>query len=137
MSMTSVINWRLSDAEREGLDKLTIEVGVKRSRLLRRLVREAIRGGPDYFADGVKELRAAHRELSAVGRNLNQIAARLNEERQARQAGELPSKTKMDEAILVNELALTQAKLSNLKRIFAQEIEAAHSRTTKAIELDP
>ena len=135
MSKTSVINWRLTEPEKKGLDNEAKSLGIKRSRLLRRLVREFIRNRPDYFDDGLSELRAAHRELSAVGRNLNQIAARLNEERQARLAGDPRSKSSVEETALVKELVETQAKVGNLKRVLGAEIEAVTTRSMKVVEL--
>ena len=65
---------RLRDQEWEGLKQLAENLGQTPSRLLRRLIREAINGGPDYFDDGVLDLRRMRIELAAIGRNLNQLS---------------------------------------------------------------
>lgn len=64
---------RLHQDEEAGLHTLAAALGVRPSRIMRRLLREAINGGPDYCADGVQELRLLHVHLAAVGRNLNQL----------------------------------------------------------------
>lgn len=64
---------RIRPAEGTAFKQLASSLNQPPGRVLRRLVREAITGGPDFFADGVSELCAAHRELAAVGRNLNQL----------------------------------------------------------------
>jgi len=42
-------------------------------------IREALTGGPDYFDDGLLDLRRLHRELGAIGRNLNQLSRVANQ----------------------------------------------------------
>ena len=53
-------------------------LGETPSRIIRRLVREALNGGPDYFDDGLIDLRRMHRELASIGRNLNQMTKAVN-----------------------------------------------------------
>ena len=72
------LRFRVRPAERAALQRLAEEVGCKPSELLRRLLREAITGGPAFFQDGLSELRTTHRQLAAVGRNLNQLAKQAN-----------------------------------------------------------
>lgn len=67
---------RLREDEWAGLKQLAVSLDQTPSRLLRRLIREALTGGPDYFDDGLLELRRMHRELAAIGRNLNQLPDR-------------------------------------------------------------
>ena len=69
---------RLRADEDAGLQTLAAVLGLPPSRIIRRLIREAINGGPDYFPDGVKEIRLMHVHLSAVGRNLNQLVKAVN-----------------------------------------------------------
>lgn len=69
---------RLRVEEDTGLKALGKALGVSPSRIIRRLIREAINGGPDYFKDGEKELRMMHVHLAAVGRNLNQLVRAAN-----------------------------------------------------------
>ena len=73
-----VTHTRLRIAEDTGLKALGKALGVSPSRIIRRLIREAINGGPDYFEDGEKEIRMMHVHLAAVGRNLNQLARAAN-----------------------------------------------------------
>lgn len=74
MSRSRVINIRITDAEAEGLEAAAAELGVSRSRIIRRLLREFLRGHPDYFDDGLGELRAAHLALVGASRALRQHA---------------------------------------------------------------
>ena len=69
---------RLRDAEYAGLQELAATLGQTPSRVLRRLIREALTGGPDYFTDELRGLRGLVRELTAHGRNLNQLARAAN-----------------------------------------------------------
>ena len=70
--------FRARQAELAGLTALSQALNVPPSRILRRLLREAITGGPDYFKDGVQEIRMMHVHLSAIGRNLNQLVRAAN-----------------------------------------------------------
>lgn len=73
-----VVFARLREAEEAGLKHLAARLGQTPSRIIRRLIREAITGGPDYFDDGLLELGRMHRELAAIGSNLNQLARAAN-----------------------------------------------------------
>ncbi len=75
---SGVLHVRLHDQETAALKQLAAALGQPPSRLLRRLIREAITGGPDYFKDELVDLRRMVRELSAIGRNLNQLARAAN-----------------------------------------------------------
>ena len=77
-ALSRVAHVRLSLAEDTGLKALGAALDLPPSRIHRRLIREAINGGPDYFADGVQELRLLHVHLAAVGRNLNQLVKAAN-----------------------------------------------------------
>ena len=70
---------RLRAEEDAGLKKLAADLGQAPSRIMRRLIREALTGGPDYFDDGLLELRRMRTELAAIGRNLNQLARTANQ----------------------------------------------------------
>ena len=70
---------RFREEEWDGLKQLAENLGETPSRIIRRLVREALTGGPDYFDDGVIDLRNMHRELNAIGRNLNQLTRAVNQ----------------------------------------------------------
>ncbi len=107
--------------EREALNRLAKSLGRKPSEVLRRLVREAVTGGPDFFDDGLDELRAAHRELAAVGRNINQLAKAANR----------------DEPVVASELrgelADVKARVDDVAGIYRGAVERARRRTVKAL----
>ena len=69
---------RFREAEWAGLKQMAEQLGETPSRIIRRLVREALNGGPDYFDDGLIDLRRMHRELASIGRNLNQMTKAVN-----------------------------------------------------------
>jgi hypothetical protein len=73
-----MVHTRLRLEEDTGLKQLAAALNVPPSRIVRRLIREAINGGPDYFKDGEKEIRLMHVHLAAVGRNLNQLVRAAN-----------------------------------------------------------
>ena len=70
---------RLREDEWAGLTQLAADIGQPPSRIIRRLIREALTGGPDYFDDGLLELRRMRGELAAIGRNLNQLSRAANQ----------------------------------------------------------
>jgi len=49
---TKVLHLRVSAIEAAALDELANTLGVKKSEILRRHLREAVRTGPSYFKDG-------------------------------------------------------------------------------------
>ena len=69
---------RLREEEWAGLKQLAENLNETPSRIIRRLVREALTGGPDYFDDGVLDLRRMYRELNSIGSNLNQLSRAAN-----------------------------------------------------------
>ena len=69
---------RFREEEWDGLKQMAEQLGETPSRIIRRLVREALNGGPDYFDDGLIDLRRMHRELASIGRNLNQMTKAVN-----------------------------------------------------------
>jgi len=64
---------RLREDEEAGLKQLAADLHQPASRVVRRLIREALTTGPDYFDDGLLELRQMRRALDRVGGNLNQL----------------------------------------------------------------
>ena len=74
VTASETVTIRLRADEKAALLARAERAGVRPSRILRRMVRELANGAPDYFDDGLTEIRAAHRELAAIGRNLNQLA---------------------------------------------------------------
>ena len=114
---SKVVHVRLRPAEDRAFKQLATALNQPPGRVLRRLVREAITGGPDFFADGVSELRAAHRELAAVGRNLNQLVRAANR----------------GEVLLGQEIAPTlnalQTRVETVEQLYGAAVEAAVLRT--------
>ena len=76
--LSGVVRVRLRPEEAAGLKQFAANLGQSPSRIIRRLIREAINGGPDYFKDELVDLRGATRELAAIGRNLNQLSHAAN-----------------------------------------------------------
>ena len=64
---------RLREQEAAALRRIADLVQEPPSRLIRRLIREAVTGGPDFFDDDKIELRRLSREMNAIGRNLNML----------------------------------------------------------------
>lgn len=64
---------RLREEEWAALQELAGALGQPPSRIIRRLIREAITTGPDYFDDGLDALRQMRRSLDRIGNNLNQL----------------------------------------------------------------
>ena len=84
---------RLTMDENQALKKLALEMGVKPSKLIRRLIREAVNQGPDFFDDGIKELRETNRQIGAIGRNLNRLVLMMNTDKRI---NEMDLKTEYD-----------------------------------------
>ncbi len=70
---SQAVRVRLREEERAAFQQFAAQVGQTPSRIIRRLIREAITAGPDYFDDGLRELHRMRTELAAIGRNLNQL----------------------------------------------------------------
>ena len=69
---------RLRPAESEALDRIAQLTNQPASHILRRLLREAATGGPDFFRDDIIDLRTLHRQMAAIGNNLNQLVRSIN-----------------------------------------------------------
>ena len=76
---SGVVHVRLHQDEAVALKRLAAKLDQTQSRVLRRLIREALTGAPDYFKDELVDLRRMVRELAAIGRNLNQLARAANQ----------------------------------------------------------
>ena len=113
---------RVNQEERAGLMRLAASIEQKPSRVLRRLIREAVTGGPDFFDDGLNELRMAHQQLAAVGRNINQLAKAANRDERI-----VPHE-------LRSELSDARARVEDLARLYRQAVVRAHVRSAKPME---
>ena len=112
---------RIRSDEREAFTKLARSLQKRPSELLRRLVREAVTGGPDYFADGLHELREAHRQLAAVGRNVNQLLKLANRDEPVVSAS------------LRGELAVVLARVERLSDVYRDAVARTRQRTVKVL----
>lgn len=75
------LNTRLTRDENNGYEKASKAYGFKnRNSLLLKLIREEINKAPELNEDQTQELREANKHLLGIGRNLNQIARKLNTE---------------------------------------------------------
>lgn len=119
MSRSRVINIRVSDAEALGLGVAAADIGVTRSRLLRRLLREYLREHPDYFDDGLAELRSAHAALVAANRILRQHL-----QSSVRAADMRPALAELSDAVAA------------LKGAMSVEITSARDRTLRVGDFD-
>ena len=116
-----MVHVRLRPKEEAGLHTLAAALGVPPSRIIRRLIREAINGGPDYFPDGVKESRMMHVHLAAVGRNLNQLVKAINR-------GDLvPSED------LVRVLDVVRLQVAGIEAHYLKAVRAAAWRSWEAL----
>lgn len=76
---------RLTKNEREAVEKRAAAMGMKPYTWLMRLVRAHLAKQPELTFEEVQALREATRELSYIGRNLNQVAHGLNISAHARE----------------------------------------------------
>lgn len=114
---------RLRADEKAALLARAERAGVRPSRILRRMVRELANGAPDYFNDGLTEIRAAHRELAAIGRNLNQLA-------KLAQRGE-----HFAAAELADELRDVAAQVETVRCLYRDALETARKRSVAYVEI--
>ena len=108
---------RLRLEEDTALQQLARTLHQTPSRVLRRLLREAVTGGPDFFDEGVIDLRMLHRQVAAIGRNLNQLVRAAN--RGEVLAGE-------DVRRVLN---ATRVQLAAVQEIYSTAVRAAVQRT--------
>jgi len=69
---------RLTLEESEKLSNYVNKIGVKRSKLFKKVVREIINNEPDLIVEEMKEFKNAVRQLSGISANLNQITRAIN-----------------------------------------------------------
>lgn len=112
---------RVGAEERKALQEFAATLGERPSRILRRLIREAITGGPDYFKDELADVARLSRELAAIGRNLNQLAKAANR-------GEW-----VDAAEVTRVAFATRVVTAAVQARFDQAIKSVEQRTTTAL----
>ena len=77
-SRSEALRFRVRPAEAAALRDLAQALGQTPSRVLRRLLREAVTHGPDYFADQATAFQHTSEQLARIGRNLNQLVRSIN-----------------------------------------------------------
>ena len=78
-SKSEVVRVRVDEDEKQAFTRLADRLGVKPSVLHRRLMKEAVDEGPEVFEKELAALLDANVQLSAIGRNINQIARAINQ----------------------------------------------------------
>jgi hypothetical protein len=70
---------RLNRGEQNALLFLQARLGLRtRSRVLRKMIREAVGEGPDLLPNDLNVMREAIRQVAALGRNINQLTRAAN-----------------------------------------------------------
>ena len=75
---TQVLRVRLTEEEAHAFIKVAESLRETRSRLLRKMIREAINQSPDLLSDERSVLLIAIRQLVGIARNLNQVTAAMH-----------------------------------------------------------
>lgn len=75
MIKSEALKVRLTIEENSKFKKIADDIGVTRSRLLRKMIREVINKDIDLLTDEQTLLRIAIRQLVGIANNLNQITA--------------------------------------------------------------
>ena len=119
--MSESLRVRIHANERQALGRLAESLDQRPSRIVRRLIREAITQGPDFFDDGVSELRAVHRELAAIGRNINQLARKANQNERV-----VPAQLKRN-------LAAAKLQVERVADVYREAVERARQRTVSGL----
>ena len=78
-SKSEAVRVRLDEDEKNAFTRLADKLGVKPSILHRRLIKEAVDEGPEVFEKELAALLDTNVQLSAIGRNINQIARAINQ----------------------------------------------------------
>lgn len=119
---SDAVRVRLNLVEKTAFERVAKAIGQKPSQIIRRLIRETITGGPDYFDDGLIELRAAHRELAAIGRNLNQLVKMANRGEQ------------LFGHEVAEELVAVKAQVDVVDELYRDSVERVRSRSVKTVK---
>lgn len=77
-SRSEALRFRVRPAEAAALRDLAQALGQTPSRVLRRLLREAVTHGPDYFEDQATAFQHTSLQLARIGGNLNQLVRSIN-----------------------------------------------------------
>ena len=99
---------RLTEQEADAFKAYAEQCGIGRATLVRQFIRERINQSPDLIDTEITEFRKAVTQLSAIGRNLNQITKAAN-------AGKIPTRLTEDTYIhsLVDHVANVKQTLQD------------------------
>jgi hypothetical protein len=75
---TESLRVRITPEENEAFKALALNMEESRSRIVRKMVREAITGNIDLLTDEQSLLKIAIRQLIGIANNLNQITATMH-----------------------------------------------------------
>jgi len=73
-----MLNVRLNEEENLRFQRLAEQLQTTRSRLMRKMIREAIGAGPDLLHQELKLIEELAYQLAAIGRNLNQLVRAIH-----------------------------------------------------------
>jgi len=116
---SQAVRVRIREDEAKAFRSLCAKLERTPSEVLRRLLREAVTGGPEYFSDGLAELKRCRLEMAAIGRNVNQLAKHAN-----RGDGVVPSQ-------LREELKATHDALERLRSLYNDAIRRVSKRSIR------
>ena len=123
-SQSEALHCRVRPAERAALRNLAQALHQTPSRVLRRLLREALTGAPDFWDDGVNEIRASHRALNAVGRNLNQLVRAANR-------GDVIFSEELESVVHT-----LRQRVAALEAVYAHAVRQARRRTVEPLSTE-
>ena len=118
---SQMVHVRLREEERTALHRLAAQLGQQPSRIIRRLIREALTDGPDYFDDGLRELHRMRVALTAIGTNLNQLARAANQ-------GQA-----LDGADVRRVINAGLVQVAGVEALYHQAVAAARGRSARAL----
>ena len=113
---------RLTEEETKLLDDYASKNGVKRSQVLRKIVRQLITKKPELLPEEMKEFKESVRQLAGMARNLNQIARVAN-------SGTLPIELQTSDYFVH-----LRKEVSSLRKDIDNYINATVNRTTEVCE---
>jgi predicted DNA-binding protein len=88
MIKSEALKVRLTIEENNTFKKIANDIGETRSRLLRKMIREAINNDIDLLTDEQSLLKIAIRQLVGIANNLNQITAAIHSDKSHRTINE-------------------------------------------------
>lgn len=126
---TGIISLRMTPKESQEFEKYAESIGIKRNPILLKIVRELVNDEIHLSKPEMKEFQAALAQLTAIGRNLNQLTRSANK---AALAGE-PLPKKLQETQLFEAI---HHQLDDLKATLNTVLDHTEQRWLRAIDDD-